>query len=180
MQEKFSGSVTLGYASLFLLLWLSHIPYVNWYPNETFTAAVPLWMIVSVTLAIAGIFCFFYDAKIDGVLFLFLGTTGFAGALRFVIYPNLEANTAPSQVDGWSAFITGVVILYLWLVSMKSNPFKQFFLLALWLALFGSALLNWFGLLFFAYIAGYLGLIAAVLAGLYSASTLLPPKKAAP
>jgi succinate-acetate transporter protein len=136
-------------------------------------------MILSVTLAIAGIFCFFYDAKTDAVLFLLLGSTGFSGALRFVIYPNLEANTAPSMFDGWSSFFTGVVILYLWLVSMKSNPFKQFFLLSLWLALFGSAITNWFPSMAVAYISGYLGLIAAVLAGLYFASTVLPSKKSA-
>ena len=179
MQEKFSGSVTLGYAALFLLLWLSHLPYVNWYPNESFTAAIPLVMIFSVTIAIAGIFCFFYDAKTDAVLFLFLGAAGFSGALRFVIYPNLAANTAPSMVDGWSSFFTGVVILYLWLASMKTNPFKQFFLLSLWLALFAMAITNWFSSMIFAYIGGYLGLLAAVLAGLYSASTVLPSKQSA-
>ncbi len=179
MQEKFSGSVTLGYAALFLLLWLGHLPYVNWYPNESFTVSVPLIMILSITLAIAGVFCFFYDSKSDAVLFLFIGSTSFAMALRFIIYPTLEANTAPSVVDGWSSFFIGVVVLYLWLGSMKSNYFKRFFLLVFWLALFAIAITNWFALTAFVYISGYLGLIASILAGLYSASTVLPAKQPA-
>jgi succinate-acetate transporter protein len=180
MQEKFPGAVSLGYAALFIFVWLMFMPFAGWYSFDSFTAVLPFVMILGVTLAIAGVFCFFNESKVESVLFLILGTAGFAFMLRGVIFPGLEANTAYSPIDGWIMVLIAVVIFYLWLGSMKGNSVKQFFLLLLWLAFLAAALANWFSVDVLAYIGGYLGLISALLAGWYSASTVLPGKTSTP
>ena len=93
--------------------------------------------------------------------------------------PNLEANTAYSAMDGWMLILIAIIVFYLWAASMKSEMIKRIFLLLFWLTFLAAALANWFALDIFAYIGGYLGLISAVLAGWYSATTVLPGKSEA-
>jgi succinate-acetate transporter protein len=179
MQEKSPGAVSLGYAVLFIVFFLMFMPFAGWISFDSYSAVVPVMMILSITLAIAGIFTFFTEAKIESVLFLVLASIFFAFALRFVMYPELEANTSASGVDGWQLILTAIIVFYLWLSSMKGNNIRQILLLLLWLALLAGALANWIGMGALSYIAGYLGLLSGLLAGWYSASTVLPAKEAA-
>jgi succinate-acetate transporter protein len=181
MEAKFPSAVTLGYAVLFITLWLFFMPAAGWFSFDAAQAAVPGWMILGgVVLAIAGIFCFFNKSKVDPVVFLILAGVIFSFALRYVMMPSLEANKTYSPVDGWALALVAVVIFYLWLASLKSDAVKQFFLLGLWLAFLAGAIANWWSLTVFAYICGYLGLATALIAGWYSASAVMSEKQNTP
>jgi succinate-acetate transporter protein len=177
MENKYSGAITLGYTSLFISLWLFFIPITEWVGSESGTEVLPILMVLGgVVLAIAGIFCLLGEAKIESVLFLVLAAVVFSFSIRFVMSPDLSANTNPSILDGWILVLTSAVIFYLWLASLKSGAVKQFLLLALWLAFLAGAIANWFAVSIFGSIAAYLGMIASLLSGWYSASTVLPKK----
>lgn len=177
MKDKFSGAITLGYSVLFITLWLWGMPAAGWTTSDPAQVALPFLIILAgIVLAIAGIFCFFNEAKLDSVIFFIVGTFIFSYSLRFLWFPNLKANNNPSALDGWILILLAVVFFYLWLSSFKGNPIKQFFLLGLWLFLLAFALSNWFASSAIGYIGGYIELITSLLAGWYSASTVLDKK----
>jgi succinate-acetate transporter protein len=181
MENKNSGVITLGYASLFVSLWLFFLPFAGWSSFESTNEAVPIIMVLGgVVLAISGIFCLLNEAKIDSVIFMVLAAVQFSFAIRFVMFPNMSSNTGFSVIDGWILILIAVVLFYLWLASLKSGAIKQFFLLALWLAFLAGAIANWFAVSFFVYITAYLGLIASLVAGWLSASTVLSAKESNP
>jgi succinate-acetate transporter protein len=181
MEAKFPSAVTLGYAVLFITLWLFFMPAAGWFSFDSAQAALPALMILGgAILAIAGVFCFFNKSKVDPVVFLVLAGVIFSFAIRFVMMPNLEANKSFSPVDGWVLVLVAVVIFYLWLASLKGDPVKQFFLLGLWLAFLAGAIANWWSLTVFAYICGYLGLVTALIGGWYSASTVMAKQQNTP
>ncbi len=175
MQNKFSGAITLGYASLFISAWIFSISATGWIQGAK--AGLPFIMLFGAILVIAGIFSFYNEAsKIDTVLFLVVGAADFSYSLRFILFPNLQANTSPAGVDGWITILIAVVIFYLWLSSFKGNIIRQLFFLGLWLTYLSIAIANWFTLPVFNYIGGYIGLITSLLAGWYSASTVMIKK----
>ena len=181
MENKYSGAVTLGYASLFVTLWLFFMPYSGWYGVDSGNEALPILLVLGgVVLAIAGIFCLLNEAKVESVIFLVVAAVQFSFMMRFVMYPDMSANTNPAIADGWILFLVAVVIFYIWLASLKIGMIKQLFLLALWICFLGAAIGNWFAISFLHYIVSYVGLIAALLAGWYSASTILPKKESTP
>lgn len=181
MTSKFPGAVSLGYAILFITLWLFFMPFAGWFSFGSAAAAMPTIMILGgVVLAIAGIFSFFNENKIDTIIFLILGAVNYSFAARFSMMPNLAANSNYSAIDGWIIILLTAVIFLLWLASMKGDTVKQIFLLGLWLAFLAGAIANWFALAIFAYIGGYLGLISSLLAGWYFATTIITKKESTP
>ena len=181
MENKYSGAITLGYASLFVTLWLFFMPFSGWYGFESGNEAVPILLVLGgVILAIAGIFCLLNGDKIESLIFFMVAALQYSFLMRIVMYPDMSANTNPSIVDGWILFLVAVVIFYVWLAVLKSGLIRQLFLLALWIALLAAAIGNWFAVSVVGYITAYLGLIAALLAGWYSASTILPKKGSNP
>jgi succinate-acetate transporter protein len=93
------------------------------------------------------------------------------------MYPGLFANSNPVATDAWTHFVLAVVICCLWYASFGGKIFRQLFLLGLWLTELGAAIFNWTASTVFVYITGYIGLITAVLAGLYFVTTLQKKKE---
>ncbi len=172
MENKFSAAVSLGFATLFITLWLRYMNYAGWVADENISDIVPLIMILGVVLAISGIFSFFNGDKIEPVLFLIVAAYVFSVSLRFIMYPNLPANTNPAVTDGWVHILAAAVVICLWLGSFGGQILRQLFLLGLWLAELGAALSNWTAATIFTVIAGYIGLISAIFAALYFFSTI--------
>jgi succinate-acetate transporter protein len=178
MENKFPGAITLGYATLFISFWLWYMGYAGWVAVSSMTDFVPTMMILGgAVLAIAGIFSFFNRDNVETVLFFVIAAYAFAFALRFIMYPALPANSNPAATDAWSHIVLAVVIFCLWYASLGGKALRQLFLLALWLTELGAAIFNWTSANIFALIAGYIGLIAAIFAGLYFASILLSKKE---
>ena len=178
MENKFPAAVTLGYAVLFISLWLWYMGYAGWLAVDSMTDFVPAIMILGgAVLAIAGLFSFFNSDKIDTVIFFIVSSYSFAFSLRFIMYPGLAANSNPAVTDAWTHIVLAVVIFCLWFASLKGNVFRQLFLLGLWLTELGAAIFNWTGAMIFAFIAGYIGLITALLAGLYFITSLQSKKE---
>jgi succinate-acetate transporter protein len=178
MENKFPAAVTLGYGALFISLWLRYMGYTGWVAVDSTTDLVYAIMIFGgAALAIAGLFSFFNIDKIDPVVFFIVSAYSFAITLRFITYPGLFANSNPVTTDAWAHFVLAIVILCLWYASFGSKVFRQLFLLGLGLAELGASIFNWTESTVFAYIAGYLGLITAVFAGLYFVTTLQKKKE---
>ncbi|MEJ2616877.1 MAG: hypothetical protein P8Z35_18125 [Ignavibacteriaceae bacterium] len=177
MENKFSAAVSLGYASLFISLWMWYMNYAGWVAVDSVSDIVPIMMILGVVLAISGIFSFLNGDKLEPILFLIIAAYAFSYSLRFVMYPNLPANTNPAVTDGWAHILIAAVIFCLWLGSMGGKIYRQFFLLGLWLAELGAAISNWTAATIITVIAGYIGLITAVLAALYFFSTIEKKKE---
>lgn len=99
MNNKFSGAVTIGYASIFLTFLSFSLIYSGLInaPNEEY---LPILMSFGFVLAVAGILALIGNDKIEGILFLSLGTFWFSFMLRFLWYPNLEANKSYAVFDG--------------------------------------------------------------------------------
>ena len=172
MENKFSAAVSLGYASLFISMWMWYMNYAGWIPAGSGVDIVPIIMILGVVLAISGIFSFLNGDKVEPVLFLIVAAYAFSYSLRFVMYPGLPANTNPAVTDGWAHLIIAVVIFCLWFSSLSGKVFRQLFLLTLWLAELGAAISNWTAASIITVIAGYIGLVSAILALLYFFSTM--------
>ena len=177
MENKFSAAVSLGYATLFISLWLRYMSYAGWIANENVSDIVPIITILGIVLSISGIFSFYNADKIDPVLFLIVAAYAISVALRFMMYPNLPSNLNPAATDGWIHILVAVVIFYLWFGSLGVKTLRQLFLLGLWLAELGAALSNWTAATFFTVIAGYIGLISAIFAALYFFSTIEKEKE---
>lgn len=179
MNNKFSGFITLGYASIFISFWLGSMVFAGWVSFAAMQEGAVILMILGIVAAIAGVFSFFTNDKLEGTLFLIFGTYIFSFMLRFIMYPNLAANSKNASFDGWIVLLFAIVFFYLWLASFKGNMYRQLFLLLLWLSMLALAISNWFSITFFMYIAGYLGLIASLFAGWCSATTILKPDSVA-
>ncbi len=178
MDNKFSASTSLGYAVLFVSLWLWYMAYTGWIAISDAQTIIPTMLILGgVVLAIAGIFSFFNGDKIETVLFLVIAAYSFSFVLRMMMYPNLAANSNPAAVDGWQHFLVCVVVFCLWFGGQGGKSMRQLFLLALGLSELIAAIWNWTGALVLGTIAGYIGLIAAILALLYFLSTIRSAKE---
>lgn len=183
MGSKFVSACNLGYAVLFITLWVKYMGWAGWLTTADMQSSTGgLMLIFGAVLAIAGIFSLFNEDKIEAVLFL-ITTAYVAGfAVRYWTSPNLAANTNPAGVDGWFHFLICVVVLCLWLTSFSGGFFRQLFLLCLWLAELAGAIGNWTGTTgsnLFLVIGGYLGLGAGLFAGLYYYSIVVKKREAA-
>lgn len=172
MNNKFSGAVTIGYASIFLTFLSFSLIYSGLInaPNEEY---LPILMSFGFVLAVAGILALIGNDKIEGILFLSLGTFWFSFMLRFLWYPNLEANKSYAVFDGWVCFILAVILFYVWLASFEGHIFRKLLLLGFWLTFLAAAIANWFSLSVFSTIFAYLSLVSSLLGGLYSAYTIV-------
>jgi succinate-acetate transporter protein len=173
MNNKFSGFITLGYASIFISFWLGSMVFAGWTTFAALQDGAVILMILGIVTAISGIFSFFTNDKLECTLFLIFGTYIFSFMLRFIMYPKLAANSNLASFDGWITLLIAIVFFYLWLASFKGSMYRQLFLLLLWLSMLAIAITNLFSITFFMYIGGYLGLIASLFAGWYSATTIL-------
>jgi succinate-acetate transporter protein len=172
MENKFSAAASLGYASLFISMWMWYMNYTGWTAIGSASDIVPIMMILGIVIALSGIFSFLNGDRVEPILFLIVAAYLFSYSLRFVMYPNLPANTNAAITDGWFHILIAVVIFCLWLGSLNGKVLRQLFFLGLWLAELGAAISNWTAATIFAMIAGYIGLISAILAALYFFSTI--------
>jgi succinate-acetate transporter protein len=178
MENKFPAAVTLGYGVLFISFWLRYMGYTGWVTVDNIADFIPAMMIIGgVALAIAGLFSFFNNDKIDTVVFFIVSAYSVAFTLRYIMYPGLPANSNPAATDAWTHLVLAVVIFCLWYASFGGKVFRQLFLLGLGLTELGAAIFNWTAATVIAYIAGYIGLITAILAGLYFVTTLQKKKE---
>ena len=173
MESKFPSSVSLGYAAIFISLWLFFMTVAGRFSMDTAKVTVPVLMILGgVVLAIAGAFSFFNENKVDSIIFFVIAALNYSYSIRFKMMQDINTSSTYSSADGWIMVLIAVVIFYLWIASLKSNVIKHLFLLGLWIALLAGAIANWFSIAVLLYLSGYLGLITSVLAGWYSGSTI--------
>lgn len=172
MGNKFSSALSLGYATLFISLWLKFMSYAGWIANKNISDVTTVTLILGLILVICGIFSFFNVDKLDPVLFLIVAGYTLSLGLKSLMYPNLPATLDPPVADGWIHILIAVVIFYLWYGSLGDKVMRQLFLLGLWIAETVVAIGYWTGASILTLIAGYIGLIAAIFAGLYYFSTI--------
>jgi succinate-acetate transporter protein len=181
MDKKFPAATPLGYTAIFVTLWLWYSGYAGWIAINESQALVPIIMVLGgVVLAIAGLMSFFNSDKLEPVLFFIIAAYAFSYSIRMVMFPALPANTNPAAVDGWIHILLAIVIFSIWINSQGGASLRGLFLLALFLAEVAAAISNWSDSSIFTVIAGYLGLVSAVFAGLYCASSVKESKEPEP
>jgi succinate-acetate transporter protein len=171
MNDKLANPKVVGYAAIFITGWMFSMYNAGWfmqrYPQSDLITGLILGGIV---VAIVGIFSFFRGETYEMSLFLGLGAFFFIASM---VSMHATANSGPSANEGWLDIVWAVYFFYIWLGVMKKDVVVNLFLLALWLTLLALAIGNWTMTMFLVYIAGYLGLITALLAGWLSARNIL-------
>ena len=171
-ENKYPAAVTVGYISIFISLFIFVLVWSGWIVT-TLPEWGPYQLIFDGMLIGAGIFALSNKDKADSILFLTLGTFWEAMMLRNFWYPALPANTGISVLDGWICLLLTIVTLCLLFVSLKGDFFRKLFLLTMSLVYLCIAIGNLFNSMFFMSVFVFLGLIAAILAGIYGISTIV-------
>lgn len=155
---------TVGYMCLALTVWIASMAPAGWYGRE-YALGTSLWIPMAAGLGVMGILSHLRARSLDAVVF-------FGSAILFWSWHSASASVAqgPASYLGWYMAVWAVFYGYVWLGSFHSALPRQLFLLGMALTLFAFALNAWTSLAFFNYIAGYIGLVTALLAGLVSAS----------
>jgi hypothetical protein len=175
-ENKFPGTVTVGYMAIFISSFYFGLIWSGWVQTIT-EEWVTIVLIFNILLIVAGLFSLSNTDKVDALIFLTLGANWVGFMLRFLWYPNLSANSGAAVMDGWISFLLAIVFFGAWFASLKGNFFRKLFLLGGWLLFLSATIWNWFNIVFFVNVFAYLSLIAAVLAGIYGASTIIDFKK---
>jgi succinate-acetate transporter protein len=162
-------TATVGYMCIALITWALSMTNAGWF-GGVFARGASLLAPLSVVLAIVGILAFVSERTLDAVVFL--GSAGMFWGDHAYVAAAGGAVAAPPSYDGWIAFIWAVYFFYVWLGARRADPLRMLFLLALWLTLLGLALGHW-ATHVLGVVGGYLGLLAAILAALISASAII-------
>lgn len=167
MNNKFSATIALGYAILFLMFFTSAIQFVGWVA-EGGQEPLTFQLTFNVLLVLAGLFILANGEKIDGVLFTIIGAYWLSHGLRMLWFPTLPANKLASSYDGWFAIVVAIIVFGLWRNASGGHILHKLFLLGLWIAYLLAAIINWAPSHILGMILGYLVLVISIIAGLYS------------
>lgn len=169
MENRCVTTSTVGYMCLALTIWMVSMTNAGWY-----AAAYPhfaaLIMPMAVTLGVMGIFCHLRARSLDAVVFFGSAILFWSAHAAAVAAAGSPAVAEPLSYAGWFFALWAAFFGYVWVGSFHTTLPRQLFLLGIALSLAAVALTDWTGLHFFRYIAGYIGLISALLAGFVSAS----------
>lgn len=172
MKSKSVVTSTVGYMCLGVVIWMNNMAAAGWFGSVSAHATALVYPL-AIILAVMGILAYLSDSTLDAVIF-FVGTA-------YMMSQHYMAGAAmdPSGVVGWSGLVWAVVICYIWLGSFKAGTPRMLFLLAGWLSFLSAAIGAWTAVHFFDVLAGYLGLVAGVLALIVSANAIACDKSAA-
>ncbi len=164
-------TATIGYLSIALAAWMLSMTNAGWFAG-VFPRTTSMLMPLSIILIVVGVLAFVSERTLDAVVLL--STAGlFWSDQGYIAAMVAGAGRVTPHYDAWGALIWAVFYFYVWLAAMKASSMRGVFLLAVWLTLLALAIADWSGAHALTVIGGYLGLIAAILALLISASAIL-------
>lgn len=165
--HKTANASALGYAAFALALWMNGMLAAGWFDASDAPVAVLTGVVLGggVT-ALAGILQWLRGHALDAFLF-----TLFAG-FWWTVALATGVHTASAGLQGWFTLVWACLAFFLWLAARKDGVARSLFVLGLCLALFTEALARWLGFDALTMLAGYLGLVTAII-GLYIAAAEL-------
>ena len=163
---------TVGYMCLALVLWMIDMTAAGWF-GRIYAQGVGLIPTMSILLAIIGILSFQRGRTLDAIIFFGVAAWFWADYTAFVALPPAMRAGEPSSYGGWYWILWAAFFGWVWAGSLKAGLWRQLFVLGLWVMFLARALDGWTSLGFFNVIAGYVGLVTAVLAALISATEVI-------
>ncbi|HET7563163.1 MAG TPA: acetate uptake transporter [Rhodanobacteraceae bacterium] len=169
--HKTANASALGYAAFAVTLWMNGMLAAGWFgPSDAPLAVLPAVALGGGIMAIAGILQWLRGHALDA--FLFLAFAGFWWVAALAARAATHGHLASAGFQGWYAIVWALVAFCLWLAARKDGVARSLFALGLCLALFTLALARWLGFDALTMLAGYLGLVTAII-GIYVAAAEL-------
>lgn len=160
---------TVGYMCLGVTGWMISMTYASWFSRQY---GMALLYPLAIVLGVMGILSFVQNRGLDAIVF-FGGTALFGSAYVYNATVDVTRMTDPRSYLGWFAILWAVFFAYVWAASFKSGPARMLFLLGTWLTLTSLAIGDWSGTQGWVILAGYIGLVTSLLAGITSASEII-------
>ncbi|HKJ34527.1 MAG TPA: acetate uptake transporter [Balneolales bacterium] len=174
MNNKLANPKVLGYAAIFITGWMFSMYNAGWFMKQLPESDLVTGLILGgVVVAVVGILSFIRGETFEMTLFLGLGTFFFVISLANMQSSSLMSEAPMTANAAWLNIVWAAFFFYLWLGVMKKDLFINLFMIGLWLTFLALAIGGWIMAMFLIYIAGYLGLITALLAGWLSAREIL-------
>jgi succinate-acetate transporter protein len=169
--HKTANAAALGYAAFALTLWMNGMLAAGWFNPADAPLALLLGLVLGgCVMAIAGILQWLRGDALDA--FLFLAFAGFWCVAALAARAAVHGHVASAGFQGWYAIVWALVTFCLWLAARKNGVARSLFALGLCLALFTLALARWLVFDALTMLAGYLGLVTAII-GIYIAAAEL-------
>ncbi|HET7930405.1 MAG TPA: acetate uptake transporter [Rhodanobacteraceae bacterium] len=169
--DKTANASALGYAAFALTLWMNGMLAAGWFdPSDAPLALLLAVVLGGCVMGIAGILQWLRGQTLDAVLFL--AFAGFWWVAALAAFVAAHGHPASAGFQGWYAIVWAFLAFCLWLAARKDGVARSLFVLGLCLALFTIALAHWLGFDALTMLAGYLGLVTAII-GIYVAAAEL-------
>lgn len=175
MNQKFANPSALGYAGFAITLWMVSMINAGWFgANPSHNMDLMLAVTFGGTaMAIAGLLEYFRGRTLDMLLFLSFGAFWWAWALHTHATGTAAMPATAGGYMGWFFVLWAVVAFYIWIASFRDGTARILFSLGLWLSMLALAVADWSGANGFTIVAGYLGLITAIIGGYISAADVI-------
>ncbi|MBU6420934.1 MAG: GPR1/FUN34/YaaH family transporter [Gammaproteobacteria bacterium] len=171
MNNRLVISSTIGYMCLGLTIWMVNLGSTHWVAGPNMEATVMMFTLGTAVLGVMAILSFFHGRTLDAIIFF--GAAGWFLTVSHSAMGHMAATSDSSGTMGWYYLVWAIFIFYVWIASFKSGWARSLFLLAAWISVLAMALNAWLAMDVFAYIAGYLGLVAGLVATYISAATIV-------
>lgn len=161
----------LGYAAFALTLWLTSMTPAGWFDHPGDNSLLLLLTVVlgGCVLAVAGILRWSRGNAFDTLLFVaFAGYWWIAALYQHSLSDGAHVSTSAGFL-GWYYIVWAFLAFCIWIAACRDGVARMLFTLGLCLSLFAQALANWTHLEPLTVLAGYLGLVTAVV-GIYLAA----------
>ncbi len=160
---------TVGYMCIAITAWMLSMTAAGWY---SFPYSLQLLAPLALVLGVMGILAFVQNRGLDAIVF-FGGTALFGAIYVYSTTVHMTGMADPRSFLGWFAGVFAVFFGYVWLGSFKSGITRMIFLLGMWVTLLLLAIGGWTDVRGWAIVAGYCGLVTAVLACIVSANDVI-------
>lgn len=167
-ESKLANPTALGYFGIFIAAWMINMVFCGWFGESIPHVGYLITLILGGVLpSVVGILTYFKGKSLDTIILLAFGTFSIMlGLYGLTIEDTLMEIT--SGYDGWANIALAAFFFCLWMVSFGRDTGRNLFLLGLWLTFIAHAIGHWTSAMVLFLIAGYIGLITALLAGYIS------------
>lgn len=173
MNDNLANPKVLGFTSIFISGWMISMLNAGWFMGQDPRIGIVLGLILGgVVVALAGVFSYFKGQTFETTLFLVFGAL-------FFVYSLVSLNGGGMGMShnmayyGWLDILWAVFFFYMWIPGIKKGLWMNLFLIAIWLMFLALGIGHWANATILGIIGGYLGLIAALIAGWLAFSDLM-------
>ncbi len=169
MEGKLANPAPLGLAGFATTTWMLSMVNAGWFGGDAMGMVLALAMAYGGTAQlIAGIFEFRKGNTFGMVAFTSYGAFWWS----FALFVHFFAAGVPGAFVGWYLFVWGIISLFMWVATFRTNMVLQLVFLVLVLTFMALAIGAW-GSAGFTTLGGYLGLLTALLAFYLAAAEVI-------